>query len=448
MANNNNDIKDTNTTEGGFGKAIEFCKKNVRYIAVAGLFVVLVIVLTKGIGGRNAATTTEQPPAADGTEMVVQDTESVVEEAFMQDAYPEVNELITKYYKAYAKGNTKKLSKLAKPLTDMEKSYISVFSQYVEGYQNISCYTKSGMEQGSYIVSVYLETKFKDVETVAPGLETFYVRTDLETGKLYIDSLYGQFNAKMKENDVDEEVAEFLSAFNKQSDVVALETEVWQKYESALAVDENLKKMVDTTVPDAMTVWAHDQVAAAKKAEEEKVAAEEAAKKAQEEEAAKKAEEEKRQAELAAAVTVYAIDNVNVRSQPSEEAEVLGKLEIGMQTTRLEEKDGWSRVDYTNGTQGYVKSEYLSTEQPAAPAETPAEDTPSENAGGRKYYTEGEVITLSDTVNVRKSMSEDSEKVATAFAGEQVTVILSYAEGWTKVTYGDKTGFIKTEVLR
>ena len=330
----------------------------------------------------------------------------------------------------------------------MEKSYISVFSQYVEGYQNISCYTKSGMEQGSYIVSVYLETKFKDVETVAPGLETFYVRTDLETGKLYIDSLYGQFNAKMKENDVDEEVAEFLSAFNKQSDVVALETEVWQKYESALAVDENLKKMVDTTVPDAMTVWAHDQVAAAKKAEEEKVAAEEAAKKAQEEEAAKKAEEEKRQAELAAAVTVYAIDNVNVRSQPSEEAEVLGKLEIGMQTTRLEEKDGWSRVDYTNGTQGYVKSEYLSTEQPAAPAETPAEDTPSENAGGRKYYTEGEVITLSDTVNVRKSMSEDSEKVATAFAGEQVTVILSYAEGWTKVTYGDKTGFIKTEVLR
>ena len=39
MANNNNDIKDTNNTEGGFGKAIEFCKKNVRYIAVAGLFV-------------------------------------------------------------------------------------------------------------------------------------------------------------------------------------------------------------------------------------------------------------------------------------------------------------------------------------------------------------------------------------------------------------------------
>ena len=58
------------------------------------------------------------------------------------------------------------------------------------------------------------------------------------------------------------------------------------------------------------------------------------------------------------------------------------------------------------------------------------------------------MITLTETVNVRKSMSEDAEKVATAFAGEQVTVILSYAEGWTKVNYGDKTGFIKTELLR
>ena len=45
-------------------------------------------------------------------------------------------------------------------------------------------------------------------------------------------------------------------------------------------------------------------------------------------------------------------------------------------------------------------------------------------------------------------MSEDAEKVAVAFEGEQVTVVFSYAEGWTKVNYGDKTGFIKTELLR
>lgn len=449
MANqtNNNDIKDTNATESGFGKAIEFCKKNVRYIAVAGLFVVLVIVLTKGIGGKNAGGDTEQGILGEGTEAVVPETEAVAEELFQENAYPEVNELIRKYYKAFAKGNLKKLSKLEKPLTDSEKSYVSVFSQFVEEYQNIFCYTKKGMEENSYIVSAYVELKFKDVETTAPGLETFYVRPD-ENGKLYIDNVYGQFNAKTKEVDVDDEVAEFLNEFNKQPDVVALQTDVETRYESALASDEKLRTMVEQTIPDAITVWKVDQIAAAKKAEEERAAAEEAAKKAEEEEAARKAEEEKRAAELASAVTIYAIDNVNVRAEPSETAEILGKLEIGSQTTRLEEKDGWSKIDYNNGTQGYVKSEFVSTEAPSAPQETTPSEDASANTSAPKYYAEGAVITLSETVNVRKSMSEDSDKVAVAFAGEQVTVILSYAEGWTKVNYGDKTGFIKTELLR
>ena len=58
------------------------------------------------------------------------------------------------------------------------------------------------------------------------------------------------------------------------------------------------------------------------------------------------------------------------------------------------------------------------------------------------------MITIQESVNLRKSMGEDAEKIATVFAGEKVTVIMSYAEGWTKVTYGDKTGFIKTELLK
>ncbi len=445
MANqvNNNNDKDTNTTEGGFGKAIEFCKRNVRFIAVAGLFIVLVIVLVKGLGGADTGNANDEIVQTEVTEAVAPETEVIAEEAFEENTHPEVNELITKYYKAYAKGNTKKLAKLADPITESEKSYIEVFSQFIEGYQNISCYTKKGMEEGSYIVSAYVDLKFKDIETTAPGLETFYVRTN-EKGKLYIDNVYGQFNARMKEVPVDEAVAEFLNTYNKQADVVALQTDVQGRYEAALASDESLNTMVEQTMPDAITVWKYDQVAAAKKAEEEQAAAEEAAKKAAEEEAARKAQEEQQAAELASAVTIYAIDNVNVRAEPSETAEILGKLEIGSQTTRLEEKDGWSKIDYNNGTQGYVKSEFVSTDASAVPQE-PA---PSEDTSAPKYYAEGAVITLSETVNVRKSMSEESDKVATAFAGEQVTVILSYAEGWTKVNYGDTTGFIKTELLR
>ena len=57
MGNQNNNINDTNksdnTQEDKFGQAIDFCVRNVRYIAVAGLFVVLVIVLAKGLDRKS-----------------------------------------------------------------------------------------------------------------------------------------------------------------------------------------------------------------------------------------------------------------------------------------------------------------------------------------------------------------------------------------------------------
>lgn len=486
MSNQINEIENRKNTDekepvGGFERAMEFCRKNLLYIAVAGLFVVLVIILVRFTGGDGSPDKQKMVPA---TEIAEVPTETQPEESFEKDAYPQINELFDKYYKAYANGNTKKLAKLAEPMSDVEKSYISKLSEYVKKYKNMSCYTKKGLDDNSFIVSVSLEIKFKNIKTTAPGLETFYVRKR-DDGSYYIDNLYGQFNSKMNEIvgqnensegeavasagsfEADENVSALIEEFNQQEDVVALQTEIQQKYEAALASDEDLKTLIENTIPDAYTVWASDQVAAAKKAEEdkkaaeeaekkaaeeeaakkaeeEKKAAEEAAKKAAEEEAAKKAEEEKKAAEQAASVIVYATDKVNVRAEASETADILGQLEVGSKTTRLEEKDGWSRIDYSGGTQGYVKSEYLSTEAPAA-LETPADEAPAQSSGA---LTEGAVITIKESVNIRKSMGEDAEKIATAFAGEKVTVIMSYAEGWTKVTYGDKTGFIKTELLQ
>ena len=226
MNGNGNQNTDNNQEMGGFARAVEFCKRNVQYIAVAGLFIVLVIVLVNVMGGKG----TGSKPKTE-TEAVVKETET--QEAFEKDAYPEINELIENYYNAYAGGKKKKLAKLAEPMSDTEKSYIAAFSEYVKKYKNISCYTKKGLDDNSYMVSVYLEIKFNDIKTAAPGLETFYVRKR-EDGTLYIDNLYGQFNSKRQEFEVDEDVVEFIKEFNQQEDVVALETEVQQKYEAAL----------------------------------------------------------------------------------------------------------------------------------------------------------------------------------------------------------------------
>lgn len=442
--NNNKENNEMNSNNDIFGKAVEFCKKNVRYIAIAGLFIVLVLVVVKFSGKKDDAA----PVGAVSTEEVAQSTEK--SESYAVDAYPAINDLISRYYTSYAAGDVEALSTMATPISDTEKSYIGTFSQFVEQYSNISCYTKKGLDDSSYIVSVYLEIKFKDIETTAPGLDFFYVKTD-EAGNLFIDNLYSQFNMSEQEQTLDTNVSSMIEEFEQQEDVIALQTDVQTKYDAAITADEKLKEMVQTTIPGAISTWVADAKAAAKAAEEQAKAAEEQAK-ADAEAAAKAAEEQaKADAEAAAraaAETVFAISKVNVRSDANETAEVLGQLEQGAQTSRLENReDGWSKIDYNNGQQGYVKSEFLTADAAAAQPAAP-DAAPTEPAAGGGTLAEGTVITLKESINIRESMSQDSAKIATAFSGEKVTVVMSYAEGWTKVNYSDKIGYIKTDLLQ
>jgi len=107
---------------------------------------------------------------------------------------------------------------------------------------------------------------------------------------------------------------------------------------------------------------------AEKKAEEERVAAEErkaAEKKAEEERvAAEKKAAEQKKAAAAKKVTLYATENLNVRSDQSATSSKLGILSKGEKVTGID-KGEW--VEFTfNGKTGYVIKSYLSATKPAA----------------------------------------------------------------------------------
>ena len=125
---------------------------------------------------------------------------------------------------------------------------------------------------------------------------------------------------------------------------------------------------------------------------------------------------------------------VNIRDAASTDGNVVEMLEFGTELKRTGTEGDWSAVEH-NGVTGYVKSEYLSTEVPQQDTSAPS-------------LSEGSTVTLNGTINIRESMSETSTKVAVGYAGDQVTVVMSYAEGWTKVNYKDTIGYIKTELLQ
>lgn len=411
-----------------------FVKQNIRYFTAGALFIVLVLVLVNCGAPKNGG---------DGESVAATEMESETEEAFQVDAYEDVNALINQYFTAYAAGDVDTIAAIATPISENEKSYIAEYSKYVDSYENIKCYTKRGLDDNSYLVSVAIEIKFTDAETMAPGLDFFYVRTN-EDGSLCIDNLYSQYNSKIKENAVDTSVQSLIDKYEESADVIALQQEIQEKYTAAVEADASLADVINVKLPAAITAWKQNIIAQAESTEipEETEAPEET--ESTETETPEETETTEPEQTEDTTETVYTVDKVNVRAAADTSSEKIGTVEKGTAIGRTGTDGDWSIVNY-GGTTGYIKTEYLTTEEPQTDSADDSTEPSQDTAGA---LTEGQVITLSGSTNIRSGMSETSDKIGTAFSGEKVTVVMSYAEGWTKVTWNGQTGYIKTDLLQ
>ncbi|MCD8143589.1 MAG: N-acetylmuramoyl-L-alanine amidase [Clostridiales bacterium] len=69
--------------------------------------------------------------------------------------------------------------------------------------------------------------------------------------------------------------------------------------------------------------------------------------------------------------TVWATANVNIRTGPSTETDIVAVLSAGDSVTRTGYQESWSQVDY-EGAVCYISTAYLTTEEPVQPTETAA----------------------------------------------------------------------------
>ena len=288
---NKNNIDGNGTDKNSIDKekTQEFLHKNGRYLIMAGMLVVILIGIVMLV--NNKGTSSADPKAR---------AEKVLKEDYQVDENEAVTKLMKNYYKYYAEGNVDKMKEIATPISKLEQSYIKMFSERVEKYKNIKCYTKEGLDKDSYIVSVTMDMKFPKIKTTIPSLETFYVRTD-DKGNLYIDNLYSTFNyIATNEKDVDSSVSEFIDKYEEQDDFVKLANDIEKKSSKAIKSDKDLEKYVnklnDKVIPKWLNNYKKAQEEEQKKKEEEQKKKDEEKKK-QEEEQKKKDEEKKKKEE-------------------------------------------------------------------------------------------------------------------------------------------------------
>ena len=214
----------------------DFIVKYYQYFIVGILFVIMVVVLAVSSGkAKTKSGDKDTSKKKDETSTV-----EVPDEPLKENAYPEVVELVNRYFAAMADGDSETLQQICTELDEREQIRIEKKADYIDSYDNLVCYTKPGPEEGSYIVFEYYDIKFNNLETSVPGLSSLFVKTG-DDGQLCV------FNSDKLSDDV----KEYIKATYAQDDVLDLLHEIDSRYNEALASDEQLKNFMDA-LPSAL----------------------------------------------------------------------------------------------------------------------------------------------------------------------------------------------------
>lgn len=369
----------------------------------------------------------EQAAMAVNTEEVGSSVEGLESPVFEleENAYPDINNLVRTYYDAQAAGDMEAISKLNTYLNDIEKIRVQELSKYIESYPVLNVYTKPGLTENTYVAYVYSEVKFADMEQELPGMQTYYIGQD-ENGDYFInDGTY------------DDAIWSYIKDVTLQDDVVDLNNKVVVEYNDLLAEDEELSDFIaylkEKINEDVGEILAQAETAdTAQEAE------------AQEQET-EEAQADEGQTDTVVK-TVRATDVVNIRSSDSEEADKIGKAQIGEEFTLLEERgNGWSKIEY-NGADAFIKSDYLEVVSEET-VEASAETTQEQEAEPDAAQTASGTVKVKESVRIRKSASTDGEVLGTAYAGEEYPLLMKQADGWSKIEYKGQTAYVKSDYV-
>jgi uncharacterized protein YgiM (DUF1202 family) len=380
--------------------------------------VAVIAIIISYIGSRNKANTDENN-AVDAT-FVLSD------EPLEENAHEEVNQLMNRFYNALASGDTDTIRELRDYNDDTEILQYEKKSEYIESYDDIVCYTKSGIEDNSYFVYVSYNAKFVGIDTKAPGLNAFFVYPN-EDGNLIIDG------------NMEDDIAAAFKLVTNQEDVVDLYNRIDVNYKEAVSADAELDSMA-TELPLQIKTAVGEELAQiyAQNAEN---ATEES------QEAASTESVSNNTGEITENQTVDQVvkttDTVNVRSSDSETADKIGKAAVGTELRRTEIKvNGWSKVIF-EGKEAYIKSDYLELVSSNDVVGGEVADNGDATATTTETTASGKVKATTN-VNIRQQASQTSTKLGTAVAGNTYELLGIEGE-WYKINFNGSTGYGKAE---
>lgn len=140
-------------------------------------------------------------------------------------------------------------------------------------------------------------------------------------------------------------------------------------------------------------------------------------------------------------VTTSKGSNLNVRTGPSTNYKVIGKLKSGSVVKASAKSGSFYKINH-NGQVGYISADYVKV----------VSNNGGNNNGGtetvKPMQAKGRVTTGSSNLNIRKTASTSASVVGKAKSGSVLEIIGQASNGWYQVKFdGNKTGFVSNQYI-
>lgn len=143
----------------------------------------------------------------------------------------EINSLVSSYFQAKRDVDMEAMEPLVSDINQVDQQKLITQAEYVEDYQNITCYYLENKDNGAYRVYVRYDMKLKNINTLAPCLSGLYVTVGSDGKSLiYLSAL-------------DENEEEFILAADKNSHVAEIQKDVASKLQAAIDGDDAFRQL-------------------------------------------------------------------------------------------------------------------------------------------------------------------------------------------------------------
>lgn len=219
--------KKKNENKYDFTKITDFVKQNTKYAIwgsiISVLMIALVIALAVDAGNKGSSSTKTAKKTA-GNKLI-------------KNTNKEIEELVNTYFTSRVACDVDRLSGIMDSVENISVEALQNESKYIEGYENIECYTKKGLAQNEYVVYVYYENKILNIETLAPGAVILYVKKDAEKGVFRIHNGIR-----------DTEISKYISELSEDEDIKQFNKDVDEKLKKACDNDADLKAFYEALI--------------------------------------------------------------------------------------------------------------------------------------------------------------------------------------------------------